>query len=48
MRKQKYLLSLADTERRIVVQCLLALRSTLIAQGKYTDGVDEVIIKLTK
>ena len=48
MRKQKYRLSLTDTERRFVVQCLLDLRSTLIAQGKYTDGVDDVIIKFTK
>ena len=48
MRKQKYHLSLTDTERRLVVQCLLDLRNVLIAQGKYTDGVNEVIIKFTK
>lgn len=48
MRKQKYHLSLTDTERHLVVQCLLDLRNALIAQGKYTDGVDEVIIKFTK
>ena len=48
MRKQKYHLSLTDTERRLVVQCLFDLRNVLIAQGKYTDAVDEVIIKFTK
>jgi hypothetical protein len=48
MRKQKYHLSLTDTERHLVVQCLLDLRNALIAQGKYTDAVDEVIIKFTK
>lgn len=48
MRKQKYHLSLTDTERRLVVQCLLDLRNALIAQCKYTDAVDEVIIKFTK
>lgn len=48
MRKKKYRLSLTDTERRLVVQCLLDLRNTLIAQDKYTDGVNEVIIKFTK
>ena len=48
MRKQKYRLSLTDTERHLVVQCLLDLRNALIAQGKYTDAVDEVIIKFTK
>ena len=44
MKMQKYHLSLTDTERHIVVQCLLDLRNTF----KYTDGVDEVIIKFTK
>lgn len=48
MRKQKYHLSLTDTECHLVVQCLLDLRNALIAQGKYTDAVDEVIIKFTK
>ena len=48
MRKQKYHLFLTDTERRLAVQCLLDLHSTLIAQGKYTDGVDGVIIKFAK
>ncbi len=48
MKMQKYHLSLTDTERRLVVQCLLDLRNALVAQGKYTDGVDEVIIKFTK
>ncbi len=48
MRKQKYHLSLTDTERRFVIQCLLNLHNILVVQGKYTDGVDEVIIKFTK
>ncbi len=48
MRKQKYHLSLTDTERHLAVQCLLDLRNALIAQVKYTDAVDEVIIKFTK
>ncbi len=48
MRKQKYRLSLTDTERHIVIQCLFDLRNTLMAQDKYTDGIDEVIIKFTK
>ena len=47
MKMQKYHLSLTDTERRLVVQCLLDLCNALISQGKYTDGVDEVIIKFT-
>ena len=48
MRKWKHRISLTGTELRLVVQCLLDLRNTLIAQDKYTDGVDEVIIKFIK
>ena len=47
MRKWKYRISLTGTERRLVVQCLLDLCNALVSQGKYTDGVDEVTIKLT-
>lgn len=47
MRKQKYHLSLTDTERRLILQCLLEYRNKLISKGKYTDGVDEYIIKYT-
>ena len=47
-RKQKYYLRLTDIEHRFVIQCLLEYRNKLISQGKYTDGVDEVIIKCTK
>lgn len=48
MRKRKYYLRLTDTEHRFIIQCLLEYRNKLIAHGKYTDGVDEVIIKCTK
>lgn len=48
MRKRKYHLYLTDTERRFIIQCLLNLRNNLISQGKYIDGVDDVIIKFTK
>ena len=48
MRKQKYYLQLTNVEYRIIIQCLLNHRNKLIAQGKYTDGVDELIIKYTK
>lgn len=48
MRKRKYHLRLTDAEHRLVLQCLLEYRNKLISQGKYTDGVDELIIKYTK
>lgn len=48
MRKRKYYLRLTDTEHRFILQCLFEYRNKLISHGKYTDGVDELIIKYTK
>ena len=48
MRKQKYYLRLTIAEYRFIFQCLLEYRNKLISQGKYADGVDELIIKNTK
>ena len=48
MRKQKYYLYLTAEERRYIFNALLAFRNKLIAQGRYTDAVDEVIMKLRK
>ena len=44
--KQKYYLVLNDQERRFVIESLNQLRNELIADGKYTDAVDEVILKI--
>ena len=44
--KQKYYLLLNDQERRFVIERLNQLRNKLIAGGKYTDAVDEVLIKI--
>lgn len=48
MRKRKYYLRLTNAEHRLILQCLLEYRNKLIAQGKHTDGIDELIIKYTK
>lgn len=48
MKKRKKYLHLSDTERRLILQRLLEYRNKLISQDKYTDGVDELIIKYTK
>lgn len=48
MRKRKYYLRLTNAEHRFILQSLLEYRNKLISQGKYTDGVDELIIKYTK
>ena len=48
MRKQKYHLYLTPDERRTVINSLIDLRNDLISQGRYTDIIDELLIKLTK
>lgn len=46
MRNKKYYIAFNDFERRAVVNCLNEMRSKLIADGKYTDAVDEVLLKI--
>lgn len=48
MKNEKYHIYLDNEEYRQVVESLLALKSNLIEQGRYTDGVDDVLIKITK
>lgn len=48
MRKDKYHVYLSEQERSEVLKSLVSLKNSLIAQGKYTDGVDDVICKLMK
>ena len=48
MRNTKYHLYLTPDERRTVINSLIDLRNDLISRGKYTDLVDELLIKLTK
>ena len=44
--KQKYYLALNDQERRFVIESLNQLRNKIITNGKYTDAVDEVLLKI--
>lgn len=43
---KKYYIALDDSKRRVVVNCLNEMRNNLIANGKYTDAVDEVLLKI--
>ena len=43
---EKYHLYLDETERRLIILCLNDFLSKLIAEGRYTDCVDELIIKV--
>ena len=46
MKAKKRYLYLSDTELRMVLLSLNRMRSKLIAQGRYTDVVDEIIMKM--
>ena len=45
MKEKKYYIALDDFERRIVVNCMNEMRNKLIANGKYSDALDEVLLK---
>ncbi|MBQ8796268.1 MAG: hypothetical protein IJZ54_07580 [Clostridia bacterium] len=47
MREKKYYIVLDNFERRMLLNNLNDFRNKLIAEGKYTDLLDEVIIKVT-
>lgn len=44
--KQKYYLVLNDQEHRLMIESLNQLRNKLITDGKYTDAIDEVLLKI--
>ena len=43
--KQKYYLALTAEEWRLMIESLNNLRNRLVSEGRYTDAVDEVLIK---
>ncbi len=48
MRNPKYHIYLTPDELRTVINSLIDLRNDLISQGRYTNIIDELLIKLTK
>lgn len=46
--KQKYYVTLTGQERRMVIESRNRLRNKLISAGRYTDAVDELLIKVAK
>ncbi len=47
MKDTKYHIYLNSEERRLLISSLNDLRNKLIDEGRYTDLVDEVLIKAT-
>ena len=48
MRVQKRIVELTGDEYRTMLRCLIGFRDQLISEGRYTDAVDELILKLEK
>ncbi len=47
MRKPNYHTYLTEQERLDVIKLLIDLNTALAAKGKYTDAVDDLLVKLT-
>ena len=45
MRNPKYHLYLTQDERRMIVGSLIELRNHLVSEGRYTDVIDELLVK---
>lgn len=46
MREKKYYIALDGYERGIIVNALNEMRNNLLQQGRYTDAVDEVLMRI--
>ena len=48
MKEKDYHIYLTDKEHSQVIQSLIDLKNNLMAQGRYTDAVDDILIKISK
>lgn len=48
MNEKKYYIALDDFERRVIVNCMNEMRNSLIENGKCTDSLDEVLLKIIR
>ncbi len=45
---KRYYIYITPEERNLITESLVAKKNLLIATGKYTDGVDEVLLKIMR
>lgn len=45
MRKQKHYIYLNEQETRVLLKSLIRLKNALMQEGRYTDFVDNLILK---
>ena len=48
MRTNKYHVYLTTEEKRMLIKALIDERNLLIANGKYADAVEDLIVKIIK
>lgn len=46
MREKKYYVCFDSLERGTMINCLNEMRNQLISEGRYTNGVDDLLLKL--
>ena len=44
----KYYFYLTDDERNLIIESLISKKNALISDGKYTDGIDDVLLKILR
>ena len=47
-RKEKFVLTLDDDSYDLIVMSMVEMKNALIREGRYTDAVDEALIKFLK
>ena len=45
---KKFYIYITTEERNLIIESLISKKNELISVGKYTDGVDEVLLKVTR
>lgn len=48
MKQKNFHIYLTEQERIQVIGALIELKNSLIAQGRYTNAVDDILIKVTQ
>lgn len=46
MQNKKYYIAIDEYERRIIINSLNNLRNKLIVEDRYTDAVDDILVKV--
>ena len=44
----KFYFYLTEEERNLIIESLISKKNTLISEGKYTDGVDDTLLKILR